>query len=86
MSDQTLTVKEVKTRKKHRCAICLRRIRKGARAVYWSGVYDGDFQAGYAHGVCEHLFHTACGGDELPDPWEFNECVLRLPLLKAREA
>ena len=85
MTDCTLTHKEVKTRKQHRCQICERRIRQGAKAMYWAGMYDGDFQSGYAHAVCEHLFHQHFD-DELPDPWEFRTEILGLPLLKARSA
>ena len=84
MSDQTLTYKEVRTRKQHRCRICERRIRKGAKAIYWAGVFDGYFQSGYAHGVCNHLFFKHFD-DELPDPWEFRTEILGLPLLKQRE-
>jgi len=86
MNDCVLTTKEVRTRKEHRCAICERRIRKGAKAVYWSGVYGGDFQSSYAHGVCDALFHRDYKGeDELPDPGEFVYWTLGLPLLKARD-
>ena len=83
MSDQCLTRKEVRTRKPHLCEICNHRIRKGAKAIYWTGVYDGDFQSAYAHGVCEHLFHQHFDG-ELPDPYDFRTEILGLPLLKAR--
>jgi hypothetical protein len=85
MSDCTLSYKEVKTRKQHRCECCDRRIRKGAKAIRWSGIYDGNFYCGYAHGVCAHK-HVTCVEDwELLDPWEFRTEILGLPLLKARQ-
>ena len=83
MSSQTLAYEEVRTKKQRRCSMCGRRIRKGALAHYWAGVYDGDFQIGYAHGICQHLWETVVyhDSDELLDEGEFCADILRLPLL-----
>ena len=84
MSTQTLKRKEVRTRKRHRCDICQLQIRKGAKAIYWAGVHDGDFFHGYSHAVCQYLLDTHFDGydDEMPDPYDFRTEILRLPLLK----
>jgi hypothetical protein len=84
MSDQLLTCKDVRTRKQHRCSMCGKRIRKGALARYWAGTYDGDFQSGYAHGVCNHLWQKLVwpDSDELLDEGDFRREILGLPLLK----
>jgi len=84
MSATTLSYKTVKTRKTHRCDICGRQIRKGAKAHYWSGIYEGAFQSGYAHSVCQHLWETVVWPeyDELLDPGEFLREVL--PMYAAR--
>ena len=86
MSDQTLKHKEVRTKKRHICSMCGRRIRKGAKAHYWVGIYDGDFQSGYAHGICNHLWQKLVWpeSDELIDEGEFRREILGLPLLDIR--
>ena len=81
MSTETLSYKTVKTRKEHRCSLCGLRIRNGAKAHYWAGVYDGDFQSGYAHGYCQRLW-VLLDEDELLDQGDFRRDVLGLPLLK----
>ena len=80
MSSQSLTCKDVRTRKQHRCSMCGRRIRNGAKARYWAGVYDGDFQSSYAHSVCQYLWETLVYPeyDELLDEGEFRREVLPL--------
>ena len=51
MSDFT-RILEVKGRKRYQCDLCLLPIRKGAKHLYVSGVYDGDFINGRRHAVC----------------------------------
>ena len=84
MSTETLEYEEVRTKKQRRCSMCGRRIRKGALAHYWAGIYDGDFQSAYAHGICQYLWETVVYDDttELIDEGEFWMEVL--PLYAAR--
>ena len=82
----SLKYKLVKTRKPHRCDMCHLPIKVGAKVRYWAGIYEGDFFAGHAHLVCEHLHHEADYYDdgELMDPGEFRREILGLPLLKGK--
>jgi len=83
MSNQSLTYKQVRTKKKHLCDMCGKRIRKGVLAWYATGVYEDEFYARYMHGICEHLWSTEIwpDSDECIDPAEFYQDVLRLPLI-----
>jgi hypothetical protein len=72
--------KEIKTRKRHRCSLCHRIIRKGAKCWYYAGIFEGDFQAHYTHAVCEHHWQQIADQTdyEFIDPYEFRHDVLGL--------
>jgi hypothetical protein len=74
----TLKYKIVKTRKPHRCAMCGLPIKVGAKVRYWAGIYDGDFFAGHAHLVCEHMHLKYAEDGELMDAGEFRREILGL--------
>lgn len=63
MSNCTLRSKIVVTRKPHHCIFCWAGIPKGDNANHWVGVYDGDFQANYAHPECQTAWEDD-GADE----------------------
>jgi hypothetical protein len=52
MSYTELTCKEVRCRKQHLCSWCGNVILKGEQAQYRSGIFQGDFGAGYEHPEC----------------------------------
>ena len=51
----SLKYKTVKTQKIHSCFSCLRRFPKETRMIYWTGIYDGDFNSGYTCLTCEEI-------------------------------
>ena len=53
-----------KTRKPHDCLICDREIPIGKSAFNWNGLYDGEFQNGYA---CMYCFENKIGRDSGED-------------------
>ena len=61
--DALLTDKPVLTRKEHQCFGCLRVFPAGSRMQYWSGVFDGDFGAGYSCDTCNQFMKLGIGED-----------------------
>lgn len=45
-----------KTRKPHKCFFCGGRIETGSPAVYFSGVYDGEFYDGHFDKTCDEIY------------------------------
>jgi hypothetical protein len=76
---------EVRGRKQYRCCLCGCRIRKGAKHIHQSGVFDGVFYKSRFHAVC---YETACTNWDWQD-WEtfsddyreFRQGELKLPLI-----
>lgn len=50
---EVLQHKEVKCRKRHVCIWCGEDINMGDKAMYFSGIYEGDFQSHYMHPECD---------------------------------
>ena len=65
--------KDVKTRKNHICDMCGGPIPAHWKAHYYSGVYEGDFGAGWIHPQCWDVFHESgetewsCGDMSWPE-------------------
>lgn len=59
----SLKYKTVKTQKVHSCFSCLRKFPKETRMIYWTGIYDGDFNSGYTCLTCEEIINLSvkCG-------------------------
>jgi len=53
----SLTNKKVIIRKEHRCFSCLRRFPIKTNMMYWSCIYDGDFNNGYTCITCEEIMN-----------------------------
>lgn len=46
------------TRKEHKCMGCLKKFPKGHSLYYGSGIFDGDFFAGYLCGPCNRELYN----------------------------
>jgi hypothetical protein len=55
MSYTSLKYKQIKTKKSHLCFSCLKRFPANVTMVYWTGIYNGDFNSGYTCLTCEEI-------------------------------
>ena len=66
MSTNVFHNAEVRGRKQYRCCLCGYRIRKNAKHISQSGIFDGVFCSSRFHSVC---YSTAC------ENWDHNHLV-----------
>ena len=52
-----LKYKKVKISKPHLCFSCLTKFPKDTRMIYWTGIFDGDFNSGYTCLTCEEIIN-----------------------------
>ena len=68
-------IREVKCRKDHPCEGCLRTIRKGERAEYNSGLFDGHWYSYYVCDRCQRLIMAIAANELLEGcPWHTAWC------------
>lgn len=63
---QTLSYKQVKTKKRHLCFSCLRYFPLNTLMYKWSCIYEGDFNYGYTCSTCDEL-HELSGENEFEE-------------------
>ena len=73
----TFAEKTVKARKDHRCDYCETQIPAGSTYFKWTGIYDGDFNAGKAHHECDAVARWASDGE-----WEVSKETLEYALAR----
>jgi hypothetical protein len=87
------SIREVLTRKPHRCEECRTNLPAGSRAVYIAGKYEGDMFSMYLCLVCnamiladeESAFH-ACHGDIYLDTPEWQEMACAIAQVREPSA
>lgn len=85
MSDCTLRLRMVRTRKPHRCIYCWAMIPVEELCSYWVGVYDGKFNSNYGHVECQTAFEDDDCEDFCPGDYPVPERIREFYSKKASE-